>query len=468
MMPSKTILSPGNLKNPSILIIDDDDNLRQVVRDVFKTRGYRTIEAGTGKEALRVMMEGDVDIVLLDLKLPDISGLNLFDKLRALDPDVEIIVITAFPGIDTAVSAMKAGAFDYINKPFELEELKIVVVRALEHRLLRDRVTRLERQKRRLFGLDDFIGDHPSISEIKSILPRLAKASNTPVLIHGESGTGKGVLAQVIHHLSARAPNPFIELNCGAVPDTLFESEAFGYEKGAFTGAMGSKKGFVELADKGTLFLDEISESPLPIQPKFLKFLEEHAFYRVGGTREKRVDIRVIAVTNRNIPKLVDQGKFRDDLYFRLKVMEIHIPPLRERGDDVLLLSSYFIQHFRLALGRLVNRISSKTEELFLNYGWPGNVRELKNVIERAMILAEQDVITPDLLPPEFGKTKVIKSELNHISSLDEDLSLKRLENQHIQNVLKLTNGNITQTAKRLGIARSTLKEKFKKYNIKV
>lgn len=448
---------------PTILIVDDDDTIRETLKDVLKRKGYEVYTEASGQGVLSIIRKITIDIMLLDMILPDIDGLELLKRIKEIDSDILVIIMTAFSDIKTAVSAMKLGAYHYINKPFELEEINLLIEKGLETQSLINEVRRLKRQHRE--GENNFIyGKSPQIQYIKELIGMVSKTNKTSVLILGESGTGKELVANAIHFNSNRRNKPLMKINCSAIPDALLESELFGYEKGAFTDAKVTKKGLFELANGGTIFLDEIGDMKPFLQSKILRVIENQSFMRVGGEREIKVDVRVIAATNRDLESLVREGLFRKDLYYRLKVIVIEVPPLRERGEDILLLSNIFIEENIKEFGKKIKGFSEDAKKLIMQYQWPGNVRELKNVIERAMILTDQEYITPKYLPLEL-RTNEFKKK-SEISDVSEDMSLANMEKNHLLRVLEKLNWNKSKAAKALGISRATLRMKIRRYNI--
>ena len=385
----------------AILIVDDEPNIRRVLEAVFSKDGYRVFVAENGKKALDVVStEPDLDVMLCDLVMPDLNGVEVLEAAREINPGLSVVMITAHGTIKTAVDAMKLGAFDYVTKPFDMDEIKLVVKNALERsRLLAENI-QLRQELKSRYRFDGVVGESGKMQEVYKIIERVA-GSNATVLIRGESGTGKELVARAIHYNSPRSAKPFIAVSCAALPETLLESELFGHEKGAFTGAVGQKAGRFELAHQGTLFLDEVPEISPAMQVKLLRVLQERQFERVGGTRTLQVDVRLIAATNRNLEEAVASGAFRADLYYRLQVIQVFLPPLRERKTDIPPLVEHFIEKFNQQNGKNVKFVSQEAMELLMKYSWPGNIRELENAIERGVVLAEADseLITPDLLP---------------------------------------------------------------------
>ena len=448
---------------PSILIVEDEDVMRKTLSEVFARKGFQVASSATGKKALEILKSQKIDLALLDIRLPDISGLDVLDELQRSDDDVTVIVMTAYPDVETAISAMKAGAYDYINKPFELEELKLLVDRALENMNLQNEVELFHYEKRNE-ALLKMIGDSPAFMQVKEFINIVSQTPKTSVLIVGETGTGKELVANAIHTGSARKDKPFIKINCSAIPDNLIESELFGYEKGAFTDARQSKKGLFELANGGTIFLDEMGEMDVGLQAKLLQVLEYQTFRKLGGTRDISVDVRVVAATNRNLEDMVREKKFREDLYYRLKVMYVYLPPLRERNGDIIPLVECFIGLNNTNLGKRISGVSPAARDILVRYQWPGNLRELKNIIERGVILAQGDKLEPVHLPHELlagGLTSPLQE-----TAVRKDMPLEEVEKEHIIHVLQASAGNKSQAARVLGISRLTLREKLKKYEV--
>jgi two-component system response regulator AtoC len=449
---------------PAILVVDDDEVMRQTLSDVLKKRGYQVSTAETGGQTLSSIREQLFDLILLDIRLPDMDGLDVLTRIKEMESDLMVIVMTAYSDVHTAVTAMKSGAYDYIDKPFELEELKILIQKALETQSLKNEIRRLRRQGREKHQGIEIFGTSPLVKNVRELIEMISQTPRTSVLIQGESGTGKELAANAIHYQSKRAKKPLMKINCGAIPENLLETELFGYEKGAFTDAKGTKRGLFELANGGTVFLDEIAELKSYLQTKLLRVLESQNFMRVGGEREISVDVRIIAATNKDLSALVNTGQFRKDLYYRLKVMVIEMPPLGERGEDILPLASLFIDENNGELGKNITGISEEAREYLLNYRWPGNVRELKNIIERAMILSNGNEILPDHLPIELRRSQ--KDGVGDRAADVADLTLEAAEKKHIQDVLTMMDGNKSRASRMLGISRSTLREKLKKYSI--
>lgn len=447
---------------PKILIIDDEEHMCWALDRAMRQEGYHTLVAYRGKQGLELIREESPSLVILDLRMPDMDGMEVLKEAKTLNPKLPVIMLTAHGTIETAIEAMKIGATDYITKPFDLDELKLVIKQNLLLSELETEVTFLRSELASKY--DNIIGQSKIMQEIIALIERVAQ-SNASVLITGESGTGKEVAAVAIHQNSPRSNKPFVPVNCAALPEQLLESELFGHERGAFTGAVSRKLGRFELADKGTIFLDEIAEMSLNMQAKILRVLQEKTFERVGGTETLSVDVRVIAATNRQLDEAIKKGDFREDLYYRLNVIHIHLPPLRERREDIPLLAKHFLHKFGHTYQ--VDSISPDAMELLYNYRWSGNIRELQNVIERAAIITRDKVIYPEHLPRELHATP--KSSSNVIVNFPDDgLSLEELEKELILTALNKSSGNQTKAAKLLGISRSALLYRSQKYGIKL
>jgi len=438
-----------------ILIVDDQPSVRFGLRSLLEAEGYRAVEAETGDQAIRLITEQSPQLILLDLKLPDADGLTLLPRIKAIDDETPVVILTAHGTIETAIQALKAGAENFLTKPFDPDSLLILIGRMLEQRRAR--------RHRRLIGLaqeqvaaEYFLGKSETIKRIHATVEKLAD-SETTVLLQGETGTGKGMVANLIHRLSARREKPFVAINCAGLSRELLESELFGHEKGAFTGAVASKAGLFELAHQGTIFFDEIAEMEPAIQARLLNVLEQKRFRRVGGVQEKEVAVRIIAATNRILQNEVKRGRFREDLFYRLNVMPIALPPLRECREDIPPLVAHFIDHFNQRLNRRVEGVTPKAEAMLLSYNWPGNIRELRNIIERAMILCGGDRIHASDLPLGGAADE---------NASEEFLSLDELERLHIRRVLEGAGRNLSRAAEILGVTRTTLYNKLRKYNL--
>src|SRR5919197_5357831 len=384
----------------NVLVVDDERNIRALVSRVLGQDQVEVHGAGTGKEGLQMADEVSPDLVLLDLRLPDMDGMDVLRAMRSRYPEVAVIIITGFGQIQSAVEAIKVGATDYLEKPFEhLEKLKLAVARALDGVRAKREIRRLHGLQEKQYGVDQIIGDSEPTRSLRDLIRKVARSEAQTILIQGDSGTGKELVARGLHYESPRRDFPFMEVNCAAITETLFESELFGHEKGAFTDAKSAKKGLVELADQGTLFLDEVSEMSLNSQAKFLRVLQERVFRRVGGTRDIKVDLRVITASNRPLEARVKEGQFREDLFYRLNVIPIHIPPLRERREDVMPLARHFLTESNVRSHKAIKGLAPETERLMVNYSWPGNGRELRNLIEPLVILGTSEHIEPQHLP---------------------------------------------------------------------
>jgi DNA-binding NtrC family response regulator len=454
---------------PHILIVDDDEIMCRTLADVLKKMSYEVTFVQTGKDTLDALWERVYDLIVLDIRLPDMNGLEVLKQIREIDSDPFVIVMTAYADVETAVKAMKTGAHDYINKPFEIDELKIVIKKALETKELKGEVLRLRSKHKDEEKDGEICGVSPQMDVVRELISLVSQTSRTPVLVQGESGTGKELVANAIHNQSRRHQKPLIKINCSAIPESLLESELFGYEKGAFTDAKESMPGLIELAQNGTVFLDEISEMKASLQPKLLRFLETYTLRRLGAKKDIKIDVRVIASTNKDLAQLVEKGEFRKDLYYRIKVMEIELPPLRDRTEDIPILTEYFIKKLEKEMGKDMRGVSTHTLNLLLAYPWPGNVRELKNVMERALILAKGAYITPEELPLELLKNSKMEKNVTFAHGKGDTVKLHPLadiERNYILKVLREKEGNKSETARILGISRSTLREKLNRYRI--
>ena len=444
----------------NILVVDDERNIRTLCSRVLAGDQIEVHGVGTGKEGLQTADEVSPDLVLLDLRLPDMDGIDVLRALKGRHPETAVIIITGFGQIQSAVEAMKAGATDYLEKPFEhLDKLKLAVARSLEEVRARREIQRLHRLQEKEYRVDQLIGESEGTRRLRELIGKLARSEAATILIHGESGTGKELVARGLHYESARRDSPFMEVNCAAITETLFESELFGHEKGAFTDAKAAKKGLMELADRGTLFLDEVSEMSLNSQAKFLRVLQERVLRRVGGTRDIKVDLRIIAATNRSLEMRVKEGLFREDLYYRLNVIPIHIPPLRERRDDVLPLARHFVVDANTRFHKSIKGFTPDAERLMAGYQWPGNVRELRNLIERLVILGSSELIEPQHLPAQFATP--VRQQVVTESSGDEPRTLAEIERAYIAQIMQRVESNKSKAAKILGISRQTLRKKL-------
>jgi DNA-binding NtrC family response regulator len=444
----------------SILVVDDDAAMGEFLREELEHEGFSVEVASSGRAGIERVKQGGIELVVSDVKMPDLDGLDLLREVREVHPAPYVITITAFGSIDTAIRAVKLGAFDYITKPFEIEQLVLVIEKALSEQALRFEVARLREEVARGNRLDSLIGHSRSMQEVFALVRRVA-ASEASVLITGESGTGKELIARAIHAGSPRAARPLVAVNCAAIPEPLLESDLFGHKRGAFTDAKADKAGLFVEAAGGSIFLDEIGELPLPLQPKLLRVLQERELRPVGATKAEKVDVRLISATNRDLDRRLRDGRFREDLFYRLNVIHIHLPPLRDRVEDVLPLAEHFLARSATRAGKALTGFREATRKLLLGYHWPGNVRELENVVERAVALAETAIVTPDDLPPALRDRK---NQDRVTTALEQGLTLDQLEREYIQRVLEAEGGNKTRAAQRLGLDRKTLYRKLDEY----
>jgi two-component system NtrC family response regulator len=452
----------------TILVVDDERNYLTVMEALLGEAGYEVFTAQSGPEALKAAGATELDLVLTDMKMPKMSGIELLEELRRLYPDLPVILMTAFGTVEKAVTAMKKGAFDYILKPFKNEEILVTIAKALDHRRLILQNRLLSRELEDKIGSPNIVGDSRVMLEILALVKRVAQSRAT-VLVTGESGTGKELIARAIHLNSARAHKPFISVNCAALTETLLESELFGHERGAFTHAVAMRKGRFELADGGTLFLDEVAEMSQALQVKLLRVLQEMEFERVGGTRTIKVDVRVVAASNRDLREEVEAGRFREDLFYRLNVVHLEVPPLRQRQEDIPLLAAHFIKKYSQENVRGQMRITPEAIKALVQYPWPGNVRELENVIERAVILCGDNLITPQDLPGELAPAAVEpKLDIDRFIPLHTPLpeALDHIEEQMIRRALEQSGNVQVRAAELLGITKSLLQYKLKKYHL--
>ena len=466
-----------------ILVVDDERLVRWSLRQKCEEWGYSVVEAEAGEPALRVSQHESPDLVLLDVRMPDMSGLEVLDQLRKNGDTRPVIMITADPQLDDVKAALKLGAYDFVGKPIDFDELNVVVKNALETTRLRTEVQSLRGEMKRRTGYHQVIGPSPKMTELMSFVRKVAASEATTILIQGESGTGKDLIAKAIHYESSRQEKPFVAINCSAIPETLMEPELFGHERGAFTDAKQMKKGLFEMADGGTLFLDEIGElSPL-LQAKLLRVLEDQVIRRVGGVRDMQVDVRVIAASNRDLEKAVRENQFRQDLYYRLAIIAIFIPPLRDRKEDILPLVDFFIDRYNRKFKKSVRGISDDTRRLLITHNWPGNVRELKNSIERAMILEEELLLRPAYFPfsvadptgltafertsPGDGKQQLANGRtLPRLYIPEGGTSLEEVERSMVELAMRQANSNQTHAARLLDISRDALRYKLKKFGL--
>jgi two-component system response regulator AtoC len=450
-----------------ILVVDDEYLIRWTLQQNLQKEGYEVLIAETGEEALVKVEQETPDLVLLDIKLPGMDGFEVLDRLLRIDRDVTLIMITAFDDVETVVRAMRLGAFDYIAKPFEFPKVKLSIQKALAASQLKREVKHLRGEQRSRFGFDHIVAVSKEMEKVLRDADRIAGSDTSTVLIQGESGTGKELLAHAVHYRSKRENMPFVAVNCAGFPDHLLENELCGHEKGAFTDAKEVKKGLLEMAEGGTLFLDEIGDTNHNVQSKLLRLVEQKNFRRMGGIKDIQVDVRIITATNKSLVKLKDEGKFREDLFYRVNVTSLRIPPLRERSDDILPLAKYFVQKYNEEFHKNVEKISEGVQAFFVAYRWPGNVRELKNLIERAMILGDGDTLIMEHLPAEIlnqGSGQGKKMEGFRIPP--GGISLEKVEQDLVRQALEMTRGNQTKAAKLLDISRDALRYRLQKFGI--
>ena len=444
----------------TLLVVDDEELVRWSLRERFRRDGYTVIEAATAASALE-QMSGGIDLVLLDYRLPDGDGLTVLRRIKEQSPDTPVILMTAFSTVENAVEAMKHGAYHYLNKPFNLDDVALAVEKALETSRLRREVRAYRTTQSREYGFDSIIGTSPAMTAAKALLVRVANSPASTVLLTGETGTGKDLAAKAIHYNSDRAAKPFVNITCSALPEQLLESELFGHERGAFTDARQQKRGLFETADGGTVFLDEIGEMTPALQAKLLRFLEEKTFKRIGGLADIRVDVRVVAATHRNLEEQVRAGKFREDLFYRLQVMPVLLPPLRERRGDIPLLVNYYVDRYNREFRKRVRGVSPEALALLEQYGWPGNVRELRNAIERAMLLTDRELLSAADI------TALSRSAVTATFRLPpEGVKLEEVERQLVVQALERCRGNQTHAGQLLGINRDQVRYRIEKFGL--
>ena len=441
-----------------ILVVDDDLKMCELLSDVLKDEGFSVTTSGDSVKASAILKKEEFDVILTDLRMRGMDGIDLLQEAKNVAPLTPVVLLTAYGTIESAIIAMKMGAYDYVLKSHQMDELILVLKRALEHRLLKKEIVRLRRRMESDYQFHDLVGKSPSMKKVYETVEMIGDASCN-ILITGESGTGKELVAKAIHYQSERKEGPFIAVNCAAIPDTLIESELFGYKRGAFTDAKADKRGLIFEADEGTLFLDEITEMPLTLQAKLLRVIEEKEVRPLGDTMSHPVDVRIISTSNRDIKSSIEEGKFRDDLYYRLKVVAIELPPLRERREDIALLIQHFIDKFSKEMKKKISGISGEALKALLDYSWPGNVRELENVIQRAMIFSQTEI----LLPIDFPDFVIQKKGENLLEkAVQERYSFEQLLKEYIKRMIIETGGNKTKVSEILGIDRKTLYRKLK------
>jgi DNA-binding NtrC family response regulator len=447
-----------------VLVIDDEQMIRWSIEQTLRAAGYEVFAAETATDGVALFRQLLPDVVFLDLRLPDGDGLTVLKTLKETNGQpAAVIVMTAFGEIRTAVEAMRLGAYDYLKKPFDFDELEIIVAQALETTQLRREVGEIRQGRRKAYAMQNVVGRSARMQQVMGLVEKVAQSDASTVLLQGENGTGKDLIARAIHYSSGRADGPFLDLSCTAMPDTLVESELFGYEKGAFTDAKGTKRGLLEVADGGTLFLDEIGDLPLVSQAKLLKVLETRQFKRVGGTVDHRVNIRIVAASNRDLESAVRDGRFREDLYYRLKVVPIVLPPLRERREDIPLLLRHYMERYNAEFRKSFRAVSDEAMRLLCTYPWPGNVRELRNVVERILILETGETILPEHLPPEVTAPRAPQSPSRYALA-SGGISLEEVEKDFVRQALEAAAGNQTRAAHLLGISRDQLRYRMQKF----
>jgi DNA-binding NtrC family response regulator len=454
------------MKAAKILIVDDELNMRRVLEAMLKKEGYEVVSAADGEEALRILRQEKIAVVATDLRMPRLDGIGLLDRIMQDDPALPVIILTAYGTVANAVDALKKGAFDYLTKPFEQDELKTVILKAIKARQSNDRDLAAPTGEENPYRI---VGTSSRMAEIHEIIQKVSP-NLTTVLITGETGTGKELIARAIHRNSPREKQPFIKINCAAIAENLVESELFGFEKGAFTGAVTAKPGRFELAHRGTLFLDEVGEIPREMQAKLLQAIQDQNFERVGGIKTISVDVRLIAATNRNLLQAVKEGKFREDLFYRLNVFPIHIPPLRERTEDILPLTDHFMGKFNRKLGKSITGISPEVKDCFLAYPWPGNIRELEHLMERMILMAEGPLLTMKIVPAEITGAGAEPPPTLGEGTEGQDVlksHMGQMERQIIARCLEECGGNVTRAAERLGLSRKGLQLKMIKHHLR-
>lgn len=455
-----------------ILVVDDEESIREFFQIMLKREGYDVLTASNGREALECLKKGGVDLAISDIQMPEMSGMELLSAIKETDPEMAMIMITAFGSTETAVEAMKLGAYDYIQKPFKIDEVKIIIRQALERRTLKLENQQLKKELGTKYAFDNIIGGAPPMLRIYEMVKRVANTKSS-VLITGESGTGKELIARAIHYNGPLKDKPFVTVNCGAIPENLMESEMFGHKKGSFTGAIADKKGLFEVANSGTIFLDELGELPLSMQVKLLRVIQEGTFKRVGGTDDINVDVRVISATNKNLEAEVKAGNFREDLFYRMNVIQIHCPPLRERKEDITMLANHFLEKFSKALGIGVKKVSNEAMDVLKRYHYPGNVRELENIVERTVALEPGAVILPESLPRHLlevqqpaGQLDANKIEIDDQKGIDLERLVAEFERTLLTKALQQTGGVKKKAAKLLSISFRSMRYRVDKYGL--
>ncbi len=460
------------MKYKNILIVDDEEFIRLNLKRIYSEEPYRVFLESRGASALKTAGEEEIDLALLDLNLPDMSGIDVLRQIKQMKPGLLVIMITGYASVESAVEALKLGAYDYIKKPFKADAIRLITRLALEAQSLKETVKNL-RELQPGMGADSILGESEVISKVRNQIKEFSKYDSETVLITGESGVGKELVARSLHYLSSRKEKEFIEINCASIPETLLESELFGYEKGAFTDAKTKKTGLLEKADEGTLFLDEIGEMSMGLQAKLLRVLENKKLRRLGATEDKIINVRIIAATNKNLKEAITAKEFRQDLYYRLNVLPIDMPPLRDRGEDILLFTDYFLQHFNTKFNKNIQGFSEESRMILQQYNWPGNVRELKNMIERICILQKEPIVRPGHLPNELitgtaNQELGICDELFNSDTLALEDVLRETEIAVLKRAYTLSGKNTSKAARLLNIPRETLRYKLQKYNLEI
>lgn len=459
------------MANPKILVVDDEESIREFFEIMLKREGYEVMTAQNGRVALDLLKTKNADLIITDIQMPEMSGMELLAQVKEIDIDIPIIMVTAFGSTDTAVEAMKLGAFDYIQKPFKIDEVKIIIAEALEKRNLKVENTRLKKELGSKYTFENIIGAAPSMLRIYDMIKRVANTKSS-VLITGESGTGKELIARAIHYNGPLKDKPFVTVNCGAIPENLMESEMFGHKKGSFTGAIADKKGLFEVANTGTIFLDELGELPLQMQVKLLRVIQEGTFKRVGSTEDVQVDVRIISATNKNLENEVKAGNFREDLFYRLNVIQIQSPPLRERKEDIVMLATHFLEKFSKTLNSQVKGISKEAMEVIKHYNYPGNVRELENIIERTVALEAGTTILPESLPKQLLEVQPTigldahKIEIDAAKGIELEKLTAEFEKALLMKALEQTGGIKKRAAKLLNISFRSMRYRVDKYGL--
>ncbi len=454
----------------SILVVDDERSMREFLTILLLKEKHEVDATGSGAEAINMALSNNYDLVIADIQMPQVNGLEVLKEVKEKKPQTMFIMITAYASAETAVQAMKLGAYDYITKPFNVEEIKMVINKALEFERIHKENVELKRELKGRYSYDNIIGKSSAITEVINMIEKLSRVDST-VLITGESGTGKELVARALHHNGPRRNAPFVAVNCGAIPENLLESEIFGHVKGAFTGAISNKQGLLEAADKGTFFLDEVGETYPSLQVKFLRFLENQAFKRVGGLKDIQVDVRFIAASNQNLEKAVEEGRFREDLYYRLNVVQIKIPPLRERKEDIPLLVDHFLKKYRTKVNKRLKGVSEEAMECLMAYSWPGNIRELENVIERGLALAASEELGIDSLPSKIRESKrpsitLQKTNEFPVEGLDFEKMVAEFEKDLLYKAFEKANWVKKDAAELLNISFRSLRYRMEKYGI--